>query len=157
MSKQLLTDNNASELATLLIPIEGSHLIVPNVSVAEILDFSDPKPVDDVPTWYMGLLNWRTIQVPLICFEAINDQPFFSKSDSTRISILNGITDSDRLPFWGLVTQGTPRLMRVSAQEIIIDSSVSAGVAEQLAVNVNGELARIPNIEWIERQIQELP
>lgn len=156
MNAEVFADKNPTELATLLIPIEENHLILPNVSVAEILDFENPEAKDDVPTWYLGWLQWRTTRVPVISFEALNDQPFKSTMDSAKIAIMNGITENDRLPFWGIVTRGAPRLMRVASQEIVEDREASTGPAEQMQVNVNGELAIIPNIEWIEQQLLQV-
>lgn len=156
MSVELLANQNVTELATLLIPMKESHLILPNVSVAEILDFEEPIPEEDVPTWYLGLLRWRTISVPLISFEAINEQPFLSKTDDAKITIMNGISDNGRMPFWGIVTRGAPRLMRVASQEIIEDKGASKGPAEKMLVSVNGETASIPDIEWIEQQLLKL-
>ena len=153
MKAAIPADQTPTELATLLIPIEENHLILPNVSVAEILDFENPESKDDVPTWYLGWLQWRTTRVPVISFEALNDQPFRSTTDNAKIAIINGVTESDQLPFWGIVTRGAPRLMRVTSQEIVEDKEANAGPAEQMLVSVNGELATIPNIEWIEQQL----
>ncbi len=153
MNEDILADQNLAELATLLIPIEGSHLILPNVSVAEILDFESPSAKDDVPTWYLGWLHWRTTRVPVISFEALNDQPFKSNTNDAKIAIINGISDNELLPFWGIVTRGAPRLMRVTSQEIVEDRETSAGPAEQMLVSVHGEPATIPDITWIEQQV----
>jgi chemosensory pili system protein ChpC len=156
MSTRQLANKDIEELATLLIPIENNNLILPNVSVAEIFDYTEPTVEEDVPTWYLGMLTWRKIRVPLISFEAINDQPFFSKNGGNKISIINGTVDSDRMPFWGIVTQGAPRLMRVSAQEIVEEKGASTGPAELMTVSVSGELASIPDISWIEQQLLQL-
>lgn len=153
---QLLSNPTVTELATLLIPIDGKNLILPNESVAEILDYQSPESQEEGPTWYLGSLKWRTLTVPLISFEAINDQPFFSQLETTKITIINGISQNGSMPFWGMLAQGTPRLMRVGAEEIVEDHSLSVGPAEIMAVNVNGEAARIPNIGWIEKQILAL-
>lgn len=153
---ELLSNPTVTELATLLIPIDGKNLILPNVSVAEILDYQSPESQEDGPTWYLGSLKWRTLTVPLVSFEAINDQPFFSQLETTKITIINGISNNAVLPFWGMLAQGSPRLMRVGAEEIIEDHSLSIGPGEVMAVNVNGEPARIPNLQWIEQQILEL-
>ena len=150
---QLISNSTVTELATLLIPIDGKNLILPNVSVAEILDYHAPESEEDGPTWHLGNLKWRTLTVPLVSFEAVNDQPFFSQMETTKIAIINGISNNDVLPFWGLIAQGSPRLMRIGAEEVVEDHSLSTGPAEVMAVSVNGESARIPNLEWIEKQI----
>jgi len=137
----------------LLIPVAGKTLLLPNVSLAEILEFSEPVPQPDVPTWYLGNILWRTLQIPLISFESVNEQAFSNRPSNAKIAILNGLVDNPRLPFWGIVTQGTPRQMRISPQEIVKDESDNRGPAEFMSVVVNGEAARIPDLDYIEKQL----
>jgi chemosensory pili system protein ChpC len=153
MALQLASNNDVQDLSTLLIPVAGKTLLLPNVSVAEILEYTEPVPQPDVPTWYLGNINWRTLQIPLISFEAVNEQAFANRTANAKIAILNGIVDNPRLPFWGIVTQGTPRQMRITAQEIVRDDSDYGGPAQFMSVLVNGEAARIPDLDFIERQL----
>jgi len=153
MALQLATSNEVQDVATLLIPVTGKTLLLPNVSLAEILEFSEPVPQPDVPTWYLGNIGWRTLQIPLISFESVNEQVFSNRASNAKIAILNGLVDNPRLPFWGIVTQGTPRQMRISPQEIVKDDSDNLGPAEFMSVVVNGEAARIPDLDYIEKQL----
>jgi len=153
MALQLATSNEVQDVPTLLIPVAGKTLLLPNVSLAEILEFSEPVPQPDVPTWYLGNIPWRTLQIPLISFEAVNEQVFSNRASNAKIAILNGLVDNPRLPFWGIVTQGTPRQMRISSQEIVKDDSENRGPAEFMSVVVNGEAARIPDLDYIEKQL----
>lgn len=154
MNSSLLTAS-ATELATLLIPVSGRQLILPNVTVAEIIPFVEPEPEDDVPTWFLGRFTWRSQQIPLISFEAINDEPFLSQSGQRRIAVLNGLV-GDELPFCGIVTEGAPRLMRVMPDEIGNDESQLVGPAEIARVMVSGEPAAIPDVEFIQQQMIRL-
>lgn len=154
MALQLASTKDVQDVSTLLIPVVGKTLLLPNVSVAEILEFNEPVPQSDVPTWYLGNIGWRTLQIPLISFESVNEQAFNNRASNAKIAILNGIVDNPRLPFWGIVTQGTPRQMRITAQEITRDESdVGGGPAEFMSVVVNGEAARIPDLDFIEKQL----
>jgi len=150
-----LQTNAASELATLLIPINGRQLILPNVTVAEIIPFVEPAPEDDVPTWYLGRFPWRAQEIPLISFEAINEEPFVSQSRHRRIAVLNGLV-GESLPFCGIVTEGAPRLMRVMPEEIGNDESLQPGPAEIARVIVSGEPAAIPDVDFIQQQMLKL-
>jgi chemosensory pili system protein ChpC len=153
MALQLASNNDVQDVSTLLIPVAGKTLLLPNVAIAEILEFNEPVPQSDVPTWYLGNIGWRTLQIPLISFESVNEQAFVNRASNAKIAILNGIVDNPRLPFWGIVTQGTPRQMRITAQEIVKDESASNGPAEFMSVVVNGEAARIPDLDFIEKQL----
>ena len=150
-----LQTNQATELATLLIPVNGRQLILPNVTVAEIIPFVEPSPEDDVPTWFLGRFDWRAQQIPLISFEAINEEPFVSQSRNRRIAVLNGLV-GEQLPFCGIVTEGAPRLMRVMPDEMGSDESQQTGPAELARVIVSGEPAAIPDVDFIQQQMLSL-
>lgn len=145
-----------SELGTLLLPVNGKQLILPNVSVAEIIPYEAMASVDeDMPSWFSGRLIWRTRSIPVVSFEAINDEPFVSQSRQRRIAVLNGIVD-EKLPFCGIVTEGVPRLMRIGEDEIAREDEANLGPAELCHVMVNGERATIPNVDFIQQQILTL-
>lgn len=141
------------EISTFLIPVTRKYLLLPNVSVAEIISHRLPQPVDDVPTWFLGYLDWRTRRIPLVSFEGLNDEPFQSTSGHRSIAVLNGIGTSENLPFLAVLSHSAPRMMRVSAEELAVDSQAELGPAELMVVSANGELASIPNLEFIETEI----
>ncbi|WP_019528849.1 chemotaxis protein CheW [Dasania marina] len=155
MSEQAVTTVN-DELATLLIPMNGKQLVLPNVTVAEIIPYMEPSTEhSDLPTWFLGNINWRGIEVPVVSFEAINEEPFASQSANRRIAVLNTLIDDARLPFCGLITESVPRLMRIQPSEII-NEEVETGPAELGHVLVNGEQAVIPNVDYIQQQVLAL-
>jgi chemosensory pili system protein ChpC len=152
----LQTQPAVTQIATLLIPVGGKQLVLPNVAVAEIIPYIDPVPEDDVPTWYLGRFIWRNIQVPLVSFEAINDEPFVGRPQNRRIAILNNVIGDSTLPFCGILTEGLPRLMRLLPDEIANDEEAIVGPAEIGRVLVNGERASIPNVMYIQHQLLRL-
>ena len=147
----------ANELATLLIPISGKQLVLPNVTVAEIIPYSEPQLEDDEgPDWYLGEFSWRNINVPLLSFEKINGQTVNSQSTNRRIAVLNGVVDEEILPFCAIVTQGVPRLMRITPDEISNHAEAEKGPAEVSAVLIGGEPAVIPNVDFIQQQMLKI-
>ena len=156
MNSMLQTQPTVTQIATLLIPVSGKHLVLPNVNVAEIIPYVAPSTEDDVPTWFLGCFIWRNTRVPLISFEAINDEPFAARVSSRRIAILNNVTGDPMLPFCGIVTEGLPRLMRLLPEEISEDPDNTPGPAELARVLVNGERASIPNVAFIENEAKKL-
>ena len=156
VNSMLQTQPVMTQIATLLIPVGGKQLVLPNVTVAEIIPFADPVPEDDVPTWYLGCFTWRNTRVPLVSFEAINDEPFAGRSHNRRIAILNNVIGDATLPFCGIVTEGLPRLMRLLPDEIVNDEEAIVGPAEIGRVLVNGERASIPNVAYIQQQVLRL-
>ncbi|MEH6557827.1 MAG: chemotaxis protein CheW [Oceanicoccus sp.] len=147
------TTTAANELATLLIPMVGRQLVLPNVTVAEIIPFIEPVERNDMPVWFLGTFSWRNIDIPLISFEAINQDTEIQAKSDRRIAVLNGLVDTQRLPFCGIVTAGVPRLMRVSAGEVATDEHSVPGPSESARVLVSGEPAIIPDIDYIQEQV----
>lgn len=142
-----------NELATLLIPMNGKQLILPNVTVAEVIPYIEPDARDDAPSWFLGTFPWRNLAIPIVSFEALNEEPFISQSANRRIAVLNGVADGQRLPFCAMVAAGMPRLMRVMADEISVDDEAETGPCEVGRVIVNGEHAVIPNVDFIQQRV----
>ncbi|HUH36757.1 MAG TPA: chemotaxis protein CheW [Spongiibacteraceae bacterium] len=155
-ARQLKPSPRINEIASLLVPVNGKLLVLPNVTVAEIVPYQDPMPEDDRPGWYLGRLDWRTQSVPVVSFEGINDEPFISASPHRRIAILNNVTGDPGLPFCALVTEGAPRLMRVMADEVLDDPDATPGPAEVARILVAGERASIPDVAFIQQQVAAL-
>lgn len=68
-------DYRASFLTGLLLPLADRTLILPNVAVAELIDYQRGEPASDAPPWYLRSVAWRDRQLPLISFEAACGQP----------------------------------------------------------------------------------
>ncbi len=101
-----------------LIPLADMRLLLPTTCIAEIIDWQVPEPVDDAPAWWLGMLEWRGLRIPLLSFEAANDRPRGEISRRGRIAVLNGIGGDPELPFYALQLQGIPRLTLVDQANI---------------------------------------
>ncbi|HEX22862.1 MAG TPA: chemotaxis protein CheW [Chromatiales bacterium] len=101
-----------------LIPLEDMRLLLPTTCVAEIIDWQVPEPVDDAPVWWLGMLEWRGLRIPLLSFEAANGRSRGEISRRGRIAVLNGIGGDHELPFYALQLQGIPHLTLVDQASI---------------------------------------
>jgi chemosensory pili system protein ChpC len=156
MSGQVQSASAVNELATLLLPVNGKQLVLPNLTVAEIIPYQDAEDVADMPDWYLGMMLWRNQKIPLISFDAINGETIDSPSPDQRIAVINSINDDERLHFFGVVTEGVPRLMRVMADEMSTDAGEEPGPAELSRVMISGERAAIPDIDYIHNELLKL-
>lgn len=157
MKQALQVDELPAELVTFLMPVTKRYLLLPNVTVAEIIHHRAPKQPDDMPTWFLGHLEWRGQQVPMVSFEALNEEPFQADGRRQNIAVLNGISNPEKLPFLAVLTQGAPRLMRITPDEIAAGSSQDRkGPAELMVVSANGETASIPDLNFIENCVIDL-
>lgn len=148
---------DTTQLSTLLLPVSGKQLILPNVTVAEVVHYSEPEKFedDDFPDWLLGFTTWREQQVPVMSFELFNESPIAPDSANLRLAIINGAKSTGMMPFYAIITEGAPRLLRVDQDEIksLPDAELSNG--DLMAVSCAGEDAVIPNLELLEDRLLE--
>lgn len=138
---------------SLLIPLTHDTLLLPNASLAEIVNYSAPVPVEDSPEWFLGMLPWRGLQIPLISFESVRGESSDEQVAKPRIAVLNAPSGNDALPFYAMVVQGIPHLIMAS-QSIVSSLSEQAKESGVLAhVLVEAEPAIIPDLEGLESML----
>lgn len=144
-------EKKVQEVASLLIPIQGRLLLAPNVTVAEIVPVSQVLPVENAPAWYLGNCSWREQTIPLLSFEVMNGEDKPGVASRSRFAVLNTTGVNDSLPFIAILTQGLPRLARVTEEEITEREDADNKPFELMHVSWAGEEAVIPHVEAIER------
>ncbi len=145
-------EKKIQEIASLLVPLHDCLLLLPNVSVAEIVPISQVSPVEGAPDWYLGTCIWREQKVPVLSYEALNGEPKAGFSSRARFAVLNSTGISDELPFIAIVTQGLPRLARVNEEEIR-EREGDKKPFELMYVSWAGEDAVIPDVSRIEQTL----
>ncbi|WP_213878461.1 chemotaxis protein CheW [Pseudomonas sp. dw_358] len=139
-------------LIGLLLPLFGRYLLLPNVAVAELIDYQSPERQEGAPAWNLGQISWRNQPVTLLSFEAACDGTSVI-GDRARIVVLNALGDSGRR-FIALLIQGIPRSCRVDAQLSYVD--VPLAPLELAAVQVGDVVARVPDLEGLEGLLDSL-
>lgn len=151
-----IENQNPDEVACLMVPVTGRMLLMPSVSVAEMVPFTAVSPIANSPDWLLGHYYWREQQVPLLSFEQINGEPRPDLHGQCRVAVLNNTGQSESLPFIGIMTQGIPRLARVVESEIQYLENADIKPYEQMQVSIAGEDAFIPNISALEKAYLDL-
>jgi chemotaxis signal transduction protein len=144
---------NSSHLATLtglILPLSDRNLILPNVAVAELIDYQDCTADPDAPEWYLGPISWRQRTLPLLSFEAACGGRT-RVGGRARIVVLNALGGRNDLKFIALLIQGIPRSCKLDSQLSYVD--VPLAELELAAVQIGETLARIPDLvgleEWL--------
>lgn len=144
-------EKKIEEVASLLIPLQDLMLLAPNVTIAEIVPVSQVIPVENAPEWYLGNCNWREQTIPLLSFEAMNGEEKPGVASRSRFAVINTTGLSESLPFIAILTQGLPRLARVTEEEITEREDTDNKPYELMHVSWAGEDAIIPHVEAMER------
>lgn len=142
-------------IASLYLPLTEGKLLLPNVSVAEVVDFCEPEVEADMPAYYLGKVVWRGVSVPLLSYEIANGETQADASDRARIAVINGTSEQQALPFFAILTQGIPRLVKVTA-DLIELSDEALGAADAAKVRVDSENAVVPNLTYLESLLSPL-
>ena len=143
------------EVASLLIPLQGHTILLPNVTVAEIIPSAPVQTIENAPDWYLGNFQWRELTVPLLSLEALNGDAVASMHNRARFAVLNTTGLHSDLPFIAIITQGLPRLARVSEDEISAREDAENRRYDLMHVSWAGEYTLIPNITAIEQTFLE--
>ena len=137
-------------IASLYLPMRKQQLLLPNVSVAEVVGYQKPIKPDESPDYFLGYVKWRGVDIAVISFEEANGQTAIRKAKNARIAVINTIGKHHAIfPFFAIVTQGIPRLIKIN-NELIKTVDAGKGKAETAVVRVDGEDAVIPDIEYLE-------
>ncbi|MBN8736913.1 MAG: chemotaxis protein CheW [Xanthomonadales bacterium] len=144
------------EIRGVMLPVTGGRLLVPNTTMAEVITYAHPAPIGGAPPWLLGRLAWRGWGLPVLAFSALAGTADNESTENTRVAILKALSGYPRLPYFGVLTQGFPRLTLISEDILGSDEDAGAlpiGVREQ--VRVHGEPAWIPDLAAVENLIVE--
>jgi chemosensory pili system protein ChpC len=137
-----------TSLTGLLIPLSDRHLLLPNVAVAELIDYQDSVAHPAAPQWYLGPINWRNRSLPLLSFEAACGSRA-RVGGRARIVVLNALGGRLDLKFIALLTQGIPRSCKLSYVDVPLAE------LELAAVQVGETVAKIPDLVALEEWLVE--
>ncbi|MDN3650652.1 chemotaxis protein CheW [Reinekea marina] len=147
---RMLSKSDNDTVSSLLVPVQGKSLLVPNVAVAELVPATEIEAGENLPTWCLGYVHWRGIHVPVISFELANSQVSGRNSVESRLAIFNCIGDDQSRPYFAIMVQGIPRMIKLTDNEIREDKQTTIGQAESMAVITQLGKAIIPNIDYLE-------
>ncbi|MGD8939177.1 MAG: chemotaxis protein CheW [Gammaproteobacteria bacterium] len=140
-----------------LIPLHNMRMVLPNTAIAEVISYYKPQSMEGMPPWFIGRFVWRGLQIPLISLEtaALDQAPETGRR--SRIIVLNTLTGSNQIPFYGIISQGIPRLMGLDHTTILDAPNAQEGQKFVLRqVLVEGHPAVIPDLNAMEGEMAAL-
>jgi chemosensory pili system protein ChpC len=152
MSAELVTQDGIIEVASLLIPLNDKQLLLPNVTVAEIIPYRAPTVTSDHCSWLLGQLEWRNISIPVLSYEALSGSEV-PPIEGARLAVVNGTGKNQNLPFYAILIQGIPKLTHVKEDDVVTVEAIHSGPYDQMTVSLFDEQAMIPDLEMIEREL----
>jgi chemosensory pili system protein ChpC len=149
----MVVSQDAESLTGLLMPLADRMLLMPNVAVAELIPYRAPQAVQGMPAWFLGLVQWRDLSLPLLSFEAASSGQAQPVSNTARVAVLNAVGGRNHVKFIALLVQGIPHSIKVDAS--LARADVALAPLELDAVNLGDVQARIPDLVGLEQKLAD--
>ena len=149
--------SETDEIACVLVPVRGARLLLPGVTVAEVLKVQRIRPVKTTPDWHLGLLPWRGHILPVLSFEQLLDPE--AEVPPPRVNdallVMNRTRARAEPEFYALLIRGLPRMLWVNDEDLesASDPDVPA-IAARVQLAGGGE-ALIPQLSHLEDLVVE--
>lgn len=136
-----------TEIRSVVVPLTGVQILIPNATVAEVVGFANPDPVADAPDWLLGTFLWHGWQVPLISFANLTEHAEAESIEGARMCITKTLIDNERMPYIAILAQGFPRLTTVTEDNLTEIPSESNPIAVAGKVIVGDMEVVIPDLD----------
>lgn len=152
MSQAVATQNSATSLTGLLMPLTDRTLLLPNVAVAELIPYRAPQVSEGLPSWFLGQIAWRDLRLPLLSFEAASDGQA-TVSSGSRVAVINALGGRPTVKFIAVLVQGIPRSIKVGAE--LVSADVALSPLELDAVQFGDTVLKIPDLLGLEQKLAD--
>ncbi len=156
-------DTSLVQVNSLLLPVTDTVLLVPQVAVAEVLNWgeqgADDLRLDKAATsaHCYGWISWRDQDIPLLSFDSIYSGQRPALDKDLKVVICNAVFKASATGFYALLVSSFPRALRLSLEaEMEFESAPSDKPGVQMLVSVDGEAVIIPDFEYLEQIVCEL-
>jgi chemosensory pili system protein ChpC len=136
-----------TEIRSVMVPLTGIQILVPNATVAEVVGFIDPEPVPGAPDWLLGTFLWRGWQVPLVSFANLTEHAEKESTNGARLCITKTLIKSERMPYIAILAQGFPRLTTVTEDNLVEVPAESKPIAVAGRVIIDSTEVIIPDLD----------
>ena len=143
------------DIRGVLISVNQGRLLLPNASVAEVITFSDPEPVENAPAWMLGQIRWRGWRLPLLSFSRFAGWSDEDGQIGAKVVVLKALGGNPKLPYFAVLSQGFPRLVTVAATALQQGAQRDLPIGIHSMVTLNDDAAAVPDLIGLETLIEE--
>jgi chemosensory pili system protein ChpC len=153
---------NARELKCVILTMRKENVIMPNSLVAEIVSVKDVSEKSNTPDWYLGKMNWRGIDIPLLSFEAAAGDSAAKVNLNTQAVVFYAVGNSDEIsdtPYLALVMSGVPHVSVFGRDQIVTDTDANnANEHPMIAqkVRINGASVSVLDVDAMAEMVSGL-
>ncbi|MCB1738279.1 MAG: chemotaxis protein CheW [Gammaproteobacteria bacterium] len=146
-------EGDLSRIRAFLIPLGEFEMLLPNATVAEVVDYHPPRPIAGAPAWMLGIYNWRGRDLPLYSQEHAMGQRVPEPSRRSRILIINGLTQARGAAQYGILARGIPHLVMVDRNNIAAREQLLKSPVVRAFARLEDADVLIPDLDRIEAML----
>ena len=143
------------DIRGVLISVNQGRLLLPNASVAEVITFSEPEPVENAPSWMLGQIRWRGWRLPLLSFSRFAGWSDEEGQIGAKVVVLKALGGNPKLPYFAVLSQGFPRLVTVAQSALSETGQKDLPVGIHSMVILNDDAAAVPDLAGLETLIEK--
>ena len=153
--------DNSKLIKCVILTLRKENVIIPNALVAEIISVKEVVEDENMPRWFLGKMNWRGEDVPLLSFEAAGGEDIQKVNLNTQAVVLYAVGNDGAVkesPYLGLVMSGVPHVSNFSRDQVIKDDDEEAEGHPMIAqkVRINGASVSILDVDAMVDMMSEL-
>lgn len=135
------------EIRSVIVPLTNLEILIPNATVAEVTNYSEPLPISDTPSWMLGSFLWRGWQVPLISFAALAEVAAEENTVNARVCVTKSLIGNARMPYLAILAQAFPRLITITASGLVEVPSETNPIAVAGRVILDEREVMVPDLD----------
>lgn len=136
------------------VVLQDRELLLPQSTLAEVTPLAGLIAESRTQRWILGHKHWRDFRVPVISFELLAGGSLKKHTEHARIAVFNRYSEDNVLSFWGMLIQGEPHRLTLNEQDIT-ELEEPLHDAEMMSIQIKGNPARIPNLDYIEQALSQ--
>lgn len=146
-------ESQLEQMRGVLVSLQGGKILLPNTTVSEIITYATPEAVEGKPAWYLGAIRWKGYRLPLVSFSTMVGWQQSETLAGAKIAILKALSGETKMPYFAILTQGFPRLLNITSDQILDDPENSSDY--YFSAYYNDDSISVPNLEAVEKEIRE--
>jgi chemosensory pili system protein ChpC len=141
------------KVRSLWVPLRKMNLLLPNVVVAEICSYRAPSPCEGMPEWFLGMVQWRAQEIPVISLESVCGLTVPSNPVFSRLMVLHSVNPDSPMKNFAIVTAGLPGLIQFGNEmaDEVVDYAYDG---LKCIVRIGSEEAVIPDLPYLQNLLE---
>lgn len=144
------------EVACVLVALHDRQLLLPNVTVAEVVRMQRIQAVGNAPDWLVGMTSWRGKVIPVLSPEHVladrGDPEPPPRTSSCSLLVMNRSRPVEGMEFYVLLVRSLPRMLWVAAEDLtVVDGPL--GAAEVAKLRLGRDEVTVPRLAYFEELV----